>query len=370
MLQYNLQLFAEGQGGEKTEDATPKKLEDARKEGQVAKSKEISVGFGLLFMFILLKIWVGRLGTQFLEMFQNVYNKMPEITSFTAGDVPIWDLFIIFRQVMLQIIWILAPFWLVAIIVGFVAEVLQVQWKPTSKPLQPKLSKLNPLSGFKKIFSMNSLFELGKSILKILLIGYIVYSTIQGEWRNLFFLMDMPLMQGIALAGDLVINLGIKISAFYIVLAFVDFLYQKWKFNKDMKMTKQEVKDEYKQSEGDPQIKGKIKQRMMQASQRRMMQDLPSADVVITNPTHFAVAIKYDPDKADAPFVVAKGCDHLAAKIKEVAKDNKVEIVENKPLARMLYHNVEIGQVIPPELYKAVADVLAYVYSVQGKINS
>jgi flagellar biosynthetic protein FlhB len=135
-----------------------------------------------------------------------------------------------------------------------------------------------------------------------------------------------------------------------------------------MKMTKQEVKDEYKNSEGDPQIKGKIRQRMMQASQRRMMQELPKADVVITNPTHFAVALKYDPDKYDAPYVVAKGADHLAAKIKEIAKENHIEIVENKPLARMLYHNVELEEVIPPELYKAVADIIAYVYKVKGKV--
>ena len=178
----------------------------------------------------------------------------------------------------------------------------------------------------------------------------------------------MPVTQGISLMGGIILDLGIKISAFYLVIAFADYFFQKWKFKEDMKMTKQEVKDEYKQSEGDPQIKGQIKQRMMQASRRRMMQDIPKADVVITNPTHFAVAIRYDADIADAPIVVAKGADFLTAKIKEVAKDNKVEIVENKPLARMLYYNVELGQVIPPELYKAVADILAYVYKIQGKI--
>ena len=181
-------------------------------------------------------------------------------------------------------------------------------------------------------------------------------------------LFDMPVGQGISLMGDIVLNLGIKISAFYLIISFGDFAYQKWKFSEDMKMTKQEVKDEYKQSEGDPQIKGQIKQRMMQASRRRMMQDIPKADVVITNPTHFAVAISYDADVADAPIVLAKGSDYLAAKIKEAAKENDIEIVENKPLARMLYYNVDIGQVIPPELYKAVADILAYVYKIKGKI--
>ena len=207
-----------------------------------------------------------------------------------------------------------------------------------------------------------------KSVLKVLIIGYLCYSTLNDKWSLILILLDLPVINGMSLMGDIVINLGIKIAALYVVMAFADYLFQRWKFARDMKMTKQEVKDEYKQSEGDPQIKGQIKQRMLQASRRRMMQDIPKADVVITNPTHFAVAIKYDATVADAPIVVAKGSDHLAAKIKEIAKENNVEIVENKPLARMLYYNVELGAVIPPELYKAVADILAYVYKLQGKI--
>lgn len=369
MLEYNLQLFAkEGPGGEKTEEPTQKKLEDARKEGQVAKSKELGIGAGLLVMFVLLKILVGYLGTQFLEIFNACYNKIPDFAKSVAGDVPFWDMTVLFREVLLQVLIILLPFMGAALLVGVVVEVVQVKWEPTGKPLQPKFSKLNPLNGFKRIFSLNSLVELLKSILKVLLIGWIVYSTLQDEWRNLFFFYDMDVTDAISLAGNLVLNLGIKISAMYMVLAFADYLYQKWKFKDDMKMTKQEVKDEYKQSEGDPQVKGQIKRRMMQASQRRMMQELPKADVVITNPTHFAVALKYDADKYEAPYVVAKGCDHLAAKIKETARENNVEIVENKPLARMLYYNVELGAVIPQELFKAVADILAYVYKLQGKI--
>lgn len=369
MLEYNLQLFAkEGPGGEKTEDATPKKLEDARKEGQVAKSKEISVGFSLLAMFVALRLLIGRLGSQFLNEFSSVYNRIPSLSKQMAAGDSVWYFFTLLRNSILNFLLILAPFLLVAVIVGLVCEILQVQWKPTMKPLQPKFNKFNPINGFKRIFSMNSLFELLKSIVKIVIIGYIAYSTLSDKWQNIFVLYDMPITQGISLMGGIILNLGIKISAFYLILSFADLFYQRWKFKEDMKMTKQEVKDEYKQSEGDPQIKGQIKQRMMQASRRRMMQDIPKADVVITNPTHFAVAISYDADVADAPIVVAKGADHLAMKIKEVARDNKVEIVENKPLARMLYHNVDIGQAIPPELYKAVADILAYVYKIQGKI--
>ena len=177
------------------------------------------------------------------------------------------------------------------------------------------------------------------------------------------------LPQAIAVIGDTVISVGIRISLFFAAIAVFDLFYQKWKFHQDMMMSKQEVKDEYKNSEGDPKIKSQQRQRMQQASQRRMMQDLPNADVVITNPTHLAVAIRYDKEAHEAPVVVAKGADYLAQKIKDVARANAVEIVENKPLARMLYHNVEIGAEIPPELYQMVAEVLAYVYSLQGRVN-
>ena len=370
MLEYNLQLFAkDGPGGEKTEQPTAKKLDDARKEGQVAKSKEINLGFSLLAMFVLLKIWVGHLGGDFINVFKAVFAKIPDITHISAssGDLS-WEIMDIIRQIMLQMLLMIAPFALLALVVGIVCEVVQVKWKPTAKPLQPKFNKLNPLTGFKKFFSLNALIELLKAIVTILMIFYIVYSSVKNLWPNIFYIFDMPVEQTVELLGTEVFNLGIKISMFYLIIAFADLFYQRWKFNDDMKMTKQEVKDEYKNSEGDPQIKGKIRQRMMQASQRRMMQELPKADVVITNPTHFAVALKYDPDKYDAPYVVAKGADHLAAKIKEIAKENHIEIVENKPLARMLYHNVELEEVIPPELYKAVADIIAYVYKVKGKV--
>ncbi|MCR5846543.1 MAG: flagellar biosynthesis protein FlhB [Lachnospiraceae bacterium] len=369
MLDYDLQLFAkEGPGGEKTEEATPKKLEDARKEGQVAKSKEIALGFSLLAMFILLKIWVGTLGGQFLALFSSIYSRIPSLSSQMASGDSVWYFVTLFREVIIRFILYLAPFLLVAVLVAVVTEVLQVKWQPTAKPLKPKFSKFNPINGVKRIFSVQTLFELLKSIFKIFIIGYIAYSTLKDKWSAILTLLDMPVEQGISLMGNIILDLGIKIAGFYLILSFADYIFQKWKFKEDMKMTKQEIKDEYKQSEGDPQIKGQIKQRMMQASRRRMMQDVPKADVVITNPTHFAVAIKYDGDVDDAPVLIAKGADYVAAKIKEIAKENKVEIVENKPLARMLYYNVDLGQTIPPELYKAVADILVYVYKVQGKI--
>ncbi len=367
-LKYNLQFFADGPGGEKTEPATQKKLDDARKKGQVAKSREIANAFGLLALFLLIKFWAGTMGIQFLELFSNVYNKMPEMVTQWNGYLSVKDIFNLLQNSILQMLILLAPIFIVAFVAAFISDVWQVKWEITPETMKPKFSKLDPIAGFKRLFSANALVELVKSLAKIFLIGYICYDYVMDNKENLFLLYDIPLLQAIQLVADMVFSLGIRISLVYMVLALADYIYQKVKFNKDMRMTKQEVKDEYKQQEGDPQVKGKIKQKMREVSQRRMMQNLPTADVVITNPTHYAVAIKYDPEVADAPIVLAKGADFLAAKIKEAAKENKIEIVENKPLARMLYANVEVGQVVPPELYQTVAEVLAFVYKLQGKI--
>lgn len=369
MIRYNLQFFAkEGMGGEKTEPATSKKLEDARKEGQVAKSREIANGLGLLTLFLILKFWVGNMGIQMMEIFGSVYSRIPEVTVYWQDNMPEAEAGIVFRQLLLQVLVIIAPILLIGLLVAFVCDLVQVKWRPTMKPLKPKFSKMNPLKGFKKIFSPNAVVELVKSIAKVGLIIYICYTYLKDKWPLLLNLYDFSLMQALQVAAATVTDLGIRIALLYMIIAFADFAYQKIKFKNDMKMTKQEIKEEYKQQEGDPKVKGQIRQKMMDASRRRMMQALPQADVVITNPTHYAVAIKYEPEVADAPVVVAKGEDYLAARIKEIAKENKIEIVENKPLARMLYANVDVGQAVPPELYQAVAEVLAFVYRLQGKI--
>lgn len=278
------------------------------------------------------------------------------------------DISMLLRTVMLRLLIILLPVLLIGFAVAFVSDLFQVKWRPTSKPLQPKFSKLNPLNGIKKIFSAQSLVELVKSVAKILLIALVTYSYIKKKSGLLYALYDMSMMQAVNLIGETVIELGIRISAIYMIIAGADFMYQKYKFKNDMKMTKQEVKEEYKNAEGDPEIKGKIKARMREASQRRMMQAIPKADVVITNPTHYAVAIRYDTEVAPAPIVVAKGSDYLAQKIKQIARENNVEIVEDKPLARMLFANVDVDKQIPPELYQAVAEILAMVYHAQGKV--
>ena len=364
LIQLNLQLFAkEGPGGEKTEPATDKKLDDARKEGQVAKSKELGQAFTLLALFVILKIWAGTIGHNFLNSFRINYSRMNEMTTLVNGQISVKDFCRLLNINITQMALMVAPVFLAGFIIAIVVEIFQVKWKPTAKPLQPKFSKINPISGFKRIFSVEKLLDLLKSLIKIFLLGYLAYSTIRGQFAVLFSLFDMELISAIRIIGDIAINLGLKISAFYIVIGFADYGYQKWKFAEDMKMTKQEVKDEWKNAEGDPAIKGRQRQRMQEASRRRMMQAVPSADVVITNPTHFAVAIKYDVTVFDAPYIVAKGEDFLAARIKERAAEAGVEIVENKPLARMLYYNVDLGSPIPPELYQTVAEILAVIYN-------
>ncbi|NLJ96936.1 MAG: flagellar biosynthesis protein FlhB [Clostridiales bacterium] len=363
LFPYNLQFFAEG--ADKTEQPTAKKLLDARKEGQVAKSKELTTAVELVALFLTLKLFVGYIRDRLIENFNNTFNNMDMMLD---GEFTISKASKVMNDSILRIIITCLPIFAVAVGVSFTINLYQVKWQLSGKPLSPKFSKMNPVSGFKKIFSKDKLFSLLVEIVKIFTIIYIAYNTLKSEWNTLLVLYDINLIQAIALIGKLVMDLGLKISMFFLILGLGDYIYQKLKFNKDMRMTKQEVKDEFKQSEGDPQVKGKIRSKMREASQRRMMQRLPEADVVITNPTHFAAAIKYDKDTSEAPILIAKGADYLANKIKEVARENQIEIVENKPLARMLYYNVEVGGEIPPELYQMTAEVLAYVYKLKGKI--
>lgn len=366
LLEYNLQWFAkDGEGGEKTEPATAKKLRDARNEGQVSKSQELNHAFSLVALFVIMKVSISFIGERLMGSFPLIYNKIPEIIDESAGGMSVFVASTLIRNVMVTILISMAPFLAIGFAIALLSNILQIKWKVTTKPMKPKFSKINPLSGFKRIFSKDSLFELLKSIVKIIVIIYVAYTSIKDHQNELFLLYDIPLLQVVLLVGTIVIDTGLKIALVYIFIGIIDFAYQKHKFKEDMKMTKQEVKDEYKNTEGNPEIKGRQRSKMREASQRRMMQSLPSADVVITNPTHYAVAIKYDAQKYSAPVVVAKGENFLAQKIKDVAKEHHIEIVENKPLARMLYANVDVGQEVPPELYQAVAEVLAFVYSLR-----
>jgi flagellar biosynthetic protein FlhB len=227
---------------------------------------------------------------------------------------------------------------------------------------------INPINGLKRMFSIKALAELVKSIVKIIVVSLVAYQYIKGQINEILNVMDMETANMLSYFAVLVFNVGIRISVTFIILGIIDYLFQWWQYEKDLRMSKQEIKDEYKETEGNPQIKSKIREKQRAISMRRMMQEVPKADVVITNPTHFAVAIKYDLNVSSAPIVIAKGQDFIAQRIKEIARENKVEIVENKPLARTLYSTVEIGESIPQDLFQAVAEVLAFVYSLkEGK---
>ena len=367
LLPLDLQMFAkEGPGGEKTEDATSKKLKDVRNEGNVAKSAEISTAATLLVFFVCIKFVIGFVGEHLLDSFDTFYTLIPR---YVNDNIEVAEFRYLLSESLLSITLIIAPFLLLGFVVAILSNTLQFKFQVTTKPLQPKFDKLNPISGFKRMFSMNTLIELLKSIIKIVTISYISYTVLVEHMEELFLLYDMSVNQGLLLMYDIITELLLKIVILFCVVGAADFLYQKWKFKEDNKMTKQEVKDEFKNQEGDPKVKGQQRRRMQQASQRRMMAAIPQADVVITNPTHFAVALAYESGRGQAPVVVAKGADFLAGRIKEIARENNVEIVENKPLARMLYYNVELDAEIPPELYQAVAEVLAYVYQVRNKVS-
>lgn len=359
MIKYNLQLFADGPGGEKTEEASSKKLEDARKDGQVAKSNDLIVALSLIAIIWFFKFFVFFISENILSTFTEFFGKF-ELIKQEFNYVIISILMIQMLKIMLII---MIPIFFVGYIVIFISSIFQVKWKVSFKPLEPKLDKFDVVKGFKRILSKDKLFELLKSVIKIFILSYIAYDMLKDEWQVFYKLYDMELISGLVYVMDIVVKVSLKICYYLLIIAIVDFAYQKIKFKKDMMMTKQEVKEEYKQQEGDPQIKGQIKAKMREASRRRMMSSIKDSDVVITNPTHISVAIKYDKDSNKAPIVVAKGEDYLALKIRKKARENNVEIVENKPLARSLYYSVDIGEEIPKEMYQLVAEVLAYVYS-------
>ncbi|MFD3260939.1 flagellar biosynthesis protein FlhB [Paenibacillus lentus] len=353
----DLQLFA----GEKTEKATPKKRQDARKKGQVAKSQDLSGSVVLLSAFLCLLMFGGYMKERLIALFSDVYFHRLNM------DVTQENVMTMFGDFAVQILLLLAPLFLVIVVMAAVANYAQVGFLLTGEPLKMQLKKLDPIQGFKRIFSMRSLVEFLKSLLKLTIIGYLVYSTIWGERGNIASLGHVTIDDAFYFTSKLTMNLGLKIGAALFVLSVLDYMYQKYDHEKNLRMSKQDIKDEYKKMEGDPLIKGKIRERQRRMALQRMMQEVPKADVIITNPTHFAVALKYEGSEMDAPQVVAKGQDYVALRIREIAKEHGVIIMENKPLARALFQRAEIGDSIPADLFQAVAEVLAYVYRIKGK---
>lgn len=357
-LVFDIQLFADT--ATKTEKATPRKRQEARKRGMVAKSREVTSAFALLVGVLFLKF-----GYSFLVYPLRDYSKYFFLNlNYNIEDVA--DATKLFSNIVTLALKIVLPFCIGIMIVATLVEWMQSGFLITSESLKISFQKINPIEGFKRIFSINSVVELIKSVLKILIIGYTGYLYTKTFAGKLLEMYDMNLISVVKFSFDSAINLILWMAVMFFGIAIIDFIFQKQQYEKKLMMTKEEVKEEFKQTEGNPQIKSKIRERQRRISLQRMFQQLPKADVVITNPTHYAVALLYEPEKFDAPRVIAKGKDYIAQKIKEEAKKYRIEIVENRELAQSLYNMCEVGDFIPPELYQAVAEVLAYVYSLKN----
>ena len=357
-IKFNPQRFAEGE--DKTEEPTEKRRQDARKKGQVARSQELNTAFVLLMGFFVLRILWEYIYENIASYTIYIYTHMPESTSVEV----IKELFI---GIMLLLAKTAFPVMAAIMIIGLGINIFQVGFMLSTEKIEPKLSKLNPINGFGRIFSKRSLVELVKSIFKIIVIGSFLYMYLKDQIPFIPYLIYFDLGKSLEEIASIIFNMVFKVIAIIIVMAVLDYAYQKWQTTQDLKMSKQEVKDEFKQMEGDPQIKGKIKRKQREMAMMRMMQEVPKADVIITNPTHLAIALMYKQGMV-APLIVAKGQDLVAEKIKQIARDHKITIVENKPLARALYTAAEVGDVVPQELYQAVAEVLAYVYKLKNRV--
>ncbi|WP_284036417.1 flagellar biosynthesis protein FlhB [Neobacillus sp. 114] len=348
---------------EKTEKATPRKKQEARKKGQVAKSVDLTNSLVLIAAFSILLFLGGQIAKRLHDLFQYGLSDLL-LWNVTEESIPL-----LFINLLKESAMIASPIVLVSWLAALAANLAQVGFLVSTESMKLDLKKLDPIAGAKRIFSVRSFVELIKSILKVVVIGGI---TAQLLWqqRGVFLqLPEMELLSIVSFLSSLMLKLGITISAVYLVIGAADFFYQRFDHAKKLRMSKQDIKDEYKKTEGDPLIKHKIKEKQRQVARSRMMQEVPNAQVLITNPTHFAVAIAYEAGKMNVPVVVAKGADYLALKMREIAKEHRVVIMENKPLARTLYANVEVGQEIPEELFKAVAEILAYVYRVKGTLS-
>ncbi|MBD7983545.1 flagellar biosynthesis protein FlhB [Sporosarcina sp. Sa2YVA2] len=359
MIRLNLQFFA----GEKTEKATPKKRLDSRKKGQVLKSQDVTSAIVMLFVFMFLFFAAGFMRDRFYTFFTHTFTEFVPITSLDADGA-----MMIYTTMLTQMAFILLPVMVVAVLAGIIGNLAQFGLLFTSEPLKFDLKKIDPIKGLKRIFSIRALVELMKSLLKISFIGSVTTLLIVMNIEKVLGLAFKTPKDTMIVVGQLVAMMGIIASFVLLFISILDYFYQKYDYEKNLKMSKQDIKDEYKNTEGDPIIKSRIKQRQREMAMRRMMQEVPQADVVITNPTHFAIALKYDDDQMDAPVVVAKGADFIAQKIKLIAKEHEIVMVENRPLARALYDDVEIGDRIPEEFFKTVAEILAYVYRIQQKI--
>jgi flagellar biosynthetic protein FlhB len=354
--------MAESPGQERTERATAKRRMEARKQGQVALSREVPSALILIAVLGVFYFAGSRVLEDLTRLFGEFFGQLHTTRLRTVNDAAAL-ISALFRSCLL----LLAPMVLPLLVAGVAGNILQIGFEIHAEPLAPKLSKLNPLAGLKRIVSMRGLVELVKSLVKVLFIGAIAWSVVSG------YLADFPTLVRRDIAGiwefthTAAYRILFYVCLAMVVLAVLDYAYQRWQHEENLKMTKQEIRDERKQTEGDPQIKSRIRSLQRQAAYHRMIAEVPTADVVITNPTHLAIALRFDSAEMNAPQVVAKGADYLAARIRDIAREHGVPLVENKPLAQSLYRLADPGDYIPVELYRAVAEVLAYVYRLKGR---
>lgn len=346
-------------GGERTEAPTAKRRQEFRDKGQVAQSKEVHTA---ALLTITLAFWIFYMPTFYKGLRELIAGLWQ-----TSGQFQVNAPSVVYLAVFVleNIAFLIFPLFILVLVIGFSSSIFQFGWLVTAKPLIPDLSKLDPIKGFGRIFSKRSLVELVKSLAKVSLIAWIAYSTVLNRLPEALILIDTSAVSTMLFLGKTAAIILAKVCGLLILLAFLDFLFIKWEMEQKMKMTKQELKEEYKETEGDPLIKAQIRAIQSEMARRRMMAEVPTADVVITNPTHISVAVKYSSEDMEAPLVIAKGADVMAMKIREIAREHDVPIIENPPVARML-HKLDLGSTIPESLFKAVAEILAHVYSLKG----
>ena len=355
--------MAETKFQEKTEKATPKRREEARRKGQVAKSRELAsvavLGMGLISLYFYGDRLTEQLGKQLSGSLTGA-----AVQARQDADMLFWG-----WHAAMGYLRLILPLMIALVIAAILANLIQVGFLFSTELITPKWSKLDPLQGAKRLVSLQALAELAKSLGKIIVVGLVVFYTLKGELYHMMPLTAMSCGQISIYVGSTVVKIMQRGFWAMLILALLDYLYQRWEFERNLKMTKQEVKEEYKQTEGDPQVKARIRSLQRTIARKRMMAEVPKADVVITNPKHFAVALRYDAASMQAPAVVAKGAGFLAQRIKDLALEHEVPVVEDKPLAQNLYRSVDIDQEIPAALYRAVAEILAHVYRLKGRMH-
>ncbi len=349
-------------GGERTEQATPKRRRDERRKGNVFTSTELGLLVGLLAVVYVLQLLGGTIMDALAGGFTRFWSAAATVTELTGADMPST-----FVQGALLFLMAAMPALLAAGLAAVLSTVVQTRGLITFKKVAPKGSNLSPLKGIKKVFSTRGLVELLKSLIKIIILAYVVYSRFVERFETLPRLLEMEFTQILFYGAEFLMDIITNVALIFAFLVAADYMYQRWQYERDLRMSKQEIKEEYKQTEGDPQIKAQIRQRQRQLAQSRMMQQVPEADVVIRNPTHYAVALRYIAKENRAPTVLAKGADLLALRIVKVAEENGVAVMENKPLARGIYESVPLEREIPEQFFQPVAEVLAYVYSKQKR---